>query len=95
MTIENSAENKPLRRSDREINKIRRKFARIVRDLPPMGQDLVTDMTSILSERDKYAEFKSDAHNIEEFSSELGQMGVDEKKIQTIMRFFNLPYEKK
>jgi hypothetical protein len=79
--------------SQREINKTRRKFLRIVRHLPQEGQDFLSDMTNVLTEPDIYKDFKSSKERIKGFRDELGQMGISAPKIKIIMNYFNFPYE--
>lgn len=80
--------------SAKEINRARRKFSRVVRSLPAESQDFITEMTSILTEKDIYRKFKENPADIESFGKELEGMGLEEGQIQTIFTFFNLPYKK-
>lgn len=95
MTIEKAPESRQHLQSSREIQRARRKFSRVIRNLPPMGQDLISEMSSQFHELDVYNNFKSDQHNIDNFADELRQMGIDKGKIRTIMNYFNIPYESK
>jgi len=73
-----------------EISRRKKAFNKVLRQLSPEQQDVITELTSVLMERDIYNEYKADPTKIEDITTGFRLIGLKPRQSKIILRYLNL-----
>ncbi|OGH07173.1 MAG: hypothetical protein A2171_00705 [Candidatus Levybacteria bacterium RBG_13_35_9] len=73
-----------------EISRREQAFNKVLRRLSPEQQDVITELTSVLMEKDIYSGYKADPKRVEDLALGLSLIGLKPRQSKIVLRYLNL-----